>query len=552
MVAARISRQSAEVAADAGAPAGVSRVDVEVAGKATEATASVAARISRQSAEVAAPAAQVAGISRVDVEVAGKATEATTAIAARVSRISAEIAINISPRTSIARLDVEVAGRATEASVVAAQVSRISGEAAARRGSAGVVAPLALNADAELFMHDWADECVLRSSYLTDVALARTGAESRTGRRLKPARSMDIVWRQSREEFDAANSNRLDRLYVFMRRLTGDRFAVPLYPDQRVIETALLSTDDQVPIDTSIGRWTVGARVAVVQLDYRGSYASHTFHLIEAVDGTFVRLTAALGVDVAAYSIVVPMIDCEVALEARIVHPTSCLAEVTVTVDEVPGASQLPPTRSDTPAGVPTHLGIPIFDLDPDWTDGVGRGRLRQGEEFDSGRARGVSVEAARSREYHELSFTNERSDYWRLIEFFDTRRGRLRTLWHIDQENVWTAAQLDLTFVSVEQFGDLADFQEELEGFQVGLVMSNGDFYVRDAVTVQQVATVYRITVSPDLPAGLDAADVIRVARARLVRFDSDELQERWSHSGLAQSEVRFLETLEDQDIEL
>lgn len=558
MVAARISRQSGEVFADADSPVSVSRVDIEVMSEAETANAVDPALVSRVSVEVFGKRSATASIGRVDVEVVSEA-EALTTDPAQVSRVSAEVFINISPRAALTRLDVEVVSEAEAANAVdPALVSRVSGEAFGRRGSAGAVTPLALANDAELFMHDWADQVVLNSSFLTDVTIAATGAESRLGLRLKPSRSMEVVWRQTREEYDANDFSRLDRLYVFVRRLTGSRFQIPLYPDQRELPVAYGSGDDTLYFDASVGRWFQGARVAVVQLTYTGSYLSHTYHIIGSVQSDHIILTAALGVAVPAYSVILPVLDCEIALDVSMQHEVGCLAEVSFTADEVPGPSQLPATKADTPVGAPLHLGIPILDIDPDWSGGVRRGRSRQGSEYSSGRARGVSPLAARSRERHELSFVcqrgcgdDTRQDFYRLIQFFDTRRGRLRSFWHIDQEIIWRVAALDPNFISVVEFGDFADFQEELEGGQIGLVMSDGSFYVRDAVTVQQVLTVYRITVDPPLPA-LSALNVVRVARARRVRFDSDEMQETWTNAGLAESNLTVIETLEEGDVSL
>lgn len=559
MVAARISRQSGEVAAGAGAPASVTRVDVEVAAEAQTANAVDPARVSRQSVEVFAKRSATASLTRVDVEVAGEAQGANAVDPMRISRQSAEVFISISPRLALTRVDVEVAGEAQTANAVdPARISRQTAEAFARRGSAGPIVPLALNADAEVFMHDWADECVLRSSYLTDVVIAATGAESRLGLRIKPARAMDVVWRQSADEFDAADVSRLDRLYVFARRLTGSRFAVPLYPDQRDLGAAYISTDTELLFDTTQGRWFVGGRVAVVQRDWLGGYASHSFHTISEVFSDRIVLDAQLGVAVPADSVVVPMIDCETSLEAELFHETGCLAEVSVTVHEVAGANQLPASRSDTPAGTPTHDGVPILDVDPDWSDGVRRRRSRQGAEFTSGRARGVAPLAARAREVHELSFLcqrgcgdDARQDGWRLVEFFDTRLGRLRSFWHVDQERIWAVQALSANFVEITPFGAFDDFSEELQGGQIGLVMSSGDFYVRDAVTVQDLGASWRITVDPVLPA-LSVASVDRVARARRVRFDSDEMEERWLNAGLVETSLTVIEVLEEKDVTL
>jgi len=561
MVDARVSRQSGEVLAQTDEPVAITRLDVEVGGLAGAANAVDQALVSRLSAEVLFSAVSRAAASRLDVEVGGLAAAANAVDQALISRMSGEVFASISPRAVVTRLDVEVGGLAGAANAVdQALVSRISGENFARRGSSGPVFPLALADDAELFLHDWADQVVLRSAYLTDVVIAATGAESRLGLRLKPSRSMDVVWRQTRDEFDADDLSRLDRLYVFLRRLTASRIQIPLYPDLRILMQAYGSGDDTLLIDTTRGRWFTGARVAVIQLTYTGSYSSHSYHLIQAVQSGHIELTAPLGVEVRTHSMLIPVIDCEVALEVDMLHEVGCLAEVSLTVDEVPGASQLPPTKADTPVDTPTHLGVPILDTDPDWSEGVRRGRSRQGSEFTSGRARGVSPLASRSRERHELRFVNGRdcgdapaqSSFWRLVQFFDTRRGRLRSFWHVDHERIWTTVQLDPNFISVAPFGDFGDFEEELQGGQVGLVLRDGTFYVRDAVSVDDLGIVYKINVDPVLPSGLDVDDVVRVARARRVRFDSDEMEETWTNAGLAETTLRVIETLEEKDVPL
>lgn len=552
MVDVRISRQSGEVFGDANNSVAVGRVDVEVAGLTQQANSVDQVMISRISAEVFAKPALLVDLTRVDVEVAGLAQAPNTADQVMVSRMSAEVFANATPRVVTTRVDVEIAGLAQGANTAdQVKVSRISGECFARRGSAGPVSPLPVNPGAEVFLHDWADNLVLRSSYLTDVESSNTGAESRLGLRLKPARSMDLVWRQTLNEYDAGDLSRLDRLYVFLRKLTDDRFPVPLYCDQRVLETAYLSTDDTLFFDASHGRWFTGARVAVVQLTHTGSYSSHSLHILESVQSDHVVFDAPLGVDVRAYSIILPLMDCEITLETEMLQEHGCLAEVTLTVNEVPGASALPATKADTPAGAPTHRGIPIFNIEPDWASGIRRRRSRQGAEFSAGRGRAVAPEASRSREVHELNFTNERASYWQIVQFFDTRRGRLRDFWHIDQEQIWTASVLATGSIQLEPFGVFADFEEELEGGLIGLFMSDGSYHVRDVSSVNDLGVTYQVLLTPDLPA-LSAANVVRIARARAVRFDSDEMEETWAHAGLASTQLRIIETLEEKDVVL
>lgn len=549
MVAVRVSRLNVDVVADPGAIVGAGRVDAEVGAPTQAANAVDPVQVSRLAVEVVASAAARVGASRVDAEV-GVPTQAANAVdPVQVSRLAVEVVAGVPTTVSTSRVDAEVGVPTQQVNAVdPVQISRLALEVLARRGSAGPISPLALASGIEVFLHNWATEGVLHSSYLTDVSIsAETGAESRVGLVLKPERTMDLVW----ETDDLA---RLDRLLVMMRKLTDERVAVPLYPDVRDLNQAYLSTDDTVFVDTTRGRWSLGGRVAIVQLGFSGSYASHTFHIIADIEDDRLVFSAQLGVAVPVGAQILPMMDCEVLLEAELAYSTGCLGRMEMTVQEVAGASALNPTKTDIPVGGQSFQGVPIFIEEPDWIEEVRVGRNRQGKSYGQGRTKLVDTTAARSRQTHSMVFTGDRETMWQLVEFFDTRRGRLRSFWLVDQQQIWEVASIDPAgqFVGVAEFGDFADFQAELEGEWLGLVMEDGTVYVREVTTVQQVLTVFRCTVSPVLPASLSPADVRRVARARRTRFESDEMEERWSHAGYMATEFDFLEVLEEHEEEI
>ena len=552
MVDVRISRVNVDVAADPGAVAGISRVEAEVATPAGEATAAVDVQVSRLAVEVLHDAPVQVSVSRIDAEVATPSGQSNSVDSLMISRLSVEVAYGVIERAAISRVDAEVATKVNEATAtVDVQVSRVSMETAFRRGSAGIVDPLDLADGIEVFLHNWVDEAILSTSYPTDVSQsAVTGAESRVALTLRPDRTIRLVWEEDDEQGD---KQRLDRLLVMLRKLTDERIAIPLYMDQRELAADYLSTDDTVFFDTSKGRWGLGARVVIVQLDMDGSYDSHSFHIIESMGDDHLTFDAALGVDVAAGSFIMPMMDCEITLEADLKYDTALDARVEMELQEVQGSSALLPTKSDFPTDAQSFDDAPIFDVEPDWIQGIKVGRSRQGQRYHQGRGDRVYKAAARSRQTHEMLLTGNRDDMWRVVEFFDTRRGRTRTFWLIDQQQVWDTAQVDPagTFVSVNAIGDFDDFKAELEGGWVGLIMSDGTMYVREAVTVQEILTVFRITVNPDLPAGLNANDVALIARARRTRFASDEMEERWKHSGYMSTTLSFIETLEEKDVD-
>jgi hypothetical protein len=557
VVAVRISREVVEVGALAPAVADVGRIDAEVATPLQDTTTG-RTEVSRMVVEVCGRNPGTARVTRLDAEVATP-LQATTTGRAEVSRLSMEVGARNLKTAAMSRLDAEVATPLQAATTGRVRVSRLVGEVTAHRGSSGPVEPLAVPAGWELFLHDWADDAVLRSSYSTDVSSApATGAESRRGLVSKPDRTISLRWHLHAD--DDAQRARIDRLLVMLRKITDERGPIPLYMDQKEIPLSYLTSDDTVFFDTSKGRYFIGGRVAIVQMDYRGVYASHTFHLISTVQDDRLVFTTTLGVAVPAGSIIIPMMDCEVTLEATSKSPTARNMSVQIEMSEVAGPSQLPPVKTDFPTNAQSHADAPIFDFQPDWLEGIEKGRNRQGQSYKQGRANRVYKAAARSRETHKLKLTGLRGDcadrpledIWRVVEFWDTRRGRLRSFWLVDQEQVWEMESIDASgnFLGISEFGDFADFQAELQGGWIGLVMDDGTVYVRDAVTVQQVLTVYRVTLSPVLPPNLDFRRVVRVARARRTRFLSDELEERWSNAGFLSVTLDFLEVLEEKNV--
>lgn len=546
MVAVRISRQAVEVVSAEPTQARASRLDAEVATLRAGATTGTA-RVSRVAVEVVGTGPVISRMSRLDGEVATLAAQATTG-SVSVSRLAVEVVMVEVIRPRMSRLDAEVATLRTPATAGLVMTSRQAVEIVAREGSGTIVSPLALASGIEVFLHNWITALTLRTRYVTDVSTSgSTGAEARRGLVLKPERLMNLVW-----ELD--EPDRMDRMLVMLRKLTNERMAIPLYLDQKELNAAYTAVDDTVFFDTTKGRWFVGARVVIVQVDISGSYESHTFHLIQSKQSDRLTFTAAIGITSLRSAIILPMIDCEALLEVSMEKQTTCHGRIELEVSEVFGASQLPAIKADNPSNAQVFGLYPIFDINPDWIEGITVGRDREGKSFRRGRTNVVSLSAGRSRQTHKLKISGDRDDMWKMVEFFDTRRGRLRSFFLIDFEFIWTATDIDVTgnFIGILPFGDFTDFQDELLNGFIGVVMKDGTVYVRDAVTIQQVFSVFRITVGTPFPSGLDVADIDRVARARYTRFSSDEMVEEWQHTCYASVEQEFLEALEEKIVDI
>ena len=465
---------------------------------------------------------------------------------ARVSRVVGEVVSPEPLQAGVTRVDLQVGGEARGASTAALQVSRVVGEVVSRQGITGSVTPLPLATDSEIFLHNWVSGGSLTTSYMTSVERSPgTGAESRRGLVQRPTRSMRLFWMTN----DRA---RLDRLEVFLRRITDARFQVPLYPDQLELATTHAGATDTLLLNPTQGRFFVGARVVVVRLTYDNQMSSFSFHTIAQKLSDRLILTGTLGTDASAGSLVLPVLDCEIAVRPVLKMLAAQTVQLVMEVNEVAGPSALPALVTDTPEEFDEFAGLPIWYVEPDWAADVDKGRDRDSSSTSQGRTTFVSKKGTRSRRTHDLTITGDRTDQWPVVRFFDSRRGRLRTFWNVDQDQIWQVVEIDASgaFIGVSEFGDFADFQDEFDF--VGLVMSDGTVYVREVVTIQQVLTVFRITVTPALPAGLSAADVVRIARARITRMDSDSFEESWSHTGYMETKLTMLEALDEADQEI
>jgi len=424
-------------------------------------------------------------------------------------------------------------------------------ECLARAGVRPVV-PIPLVDDVHIFLHNWATKAKMRTSFRTDVVTSPdSGAESRRGLNVKPFRVLDLEWLVSPGSgLELAD---LERLEVFLRRMTDQRFQVPIYMDQQELDASYTTSDSTIFLPTNEGRFFPGARIGVVLLDAANQVSDFAFYNIRLMENDRIKIDGTLGRSIPAGSYVFPIMDCEVQLEVGGRYLTARTASIKISAVEVPGASQLPPLRTDLPTDAPlAHDGRPVWFEQPDWSKGVTKGRSRQGNRSSEGRADFVSVEGDRSRQTHSFEISGSRSDMWKALEFFETRRGRLRSFWHIDQDQYFETVDIDTVvgqFVSVSEIGDVADTQEEFNGEAVGIVLTDGTHIVRGVSSILASVTVFRIATTSPFQTGLTAADVQRCARARLVRFDKDEFVETWTHTGHCTAGIDLIEVLNETD---
>lgn len=512
----------------------------EVAVASTGASARV--NLTRCSISVIRATPRVAKLTKQGAEVAIRAEQASTS-GASLTRNTISVLSATLKRGKMTKQGAEVAVRSGQASNAPVALTRSSISIIARRGP-DVVIPIPLTTGAEFLLHNWASELEIENAYETAISISATeGAEERCGILLKPERTLTFKWSRS-GQVD------VDKVFRFLERATRAQLPFPLYSDATDVTTFASATagNATVLLNTTESRFFNGARVALLRLDHAYQIVSSEFYEILSRTGASLTFSTPLVADVPAGSIVVPMIDCEIVLEPQATETHGQLVEVSLSVLEVAGRSQLPAISTGSPDGFSTYQGFPIFNVDPNWGSPVAHSYSRQGQSYKRGRKTVVYATAERARGTEKYGISCNRTVAWGVLRFFDSRRGRLRTFFQVDQDYLWTVQSAAGVFIEINKLGDFTEFQIALNPGWIGIVMEDGTAVVREVVTVQDLPSSWRITVLDALPT-IATPQIVRAARARKVRLASDALTEKWLHTGLFSTDWETLEALKEQD---
>lgn len=431
------------------------------------------------------------------------------------------------------------------ASADTVQAPRFSIEVLARRFTplSGFTVPTGLLH----YTHNWISGCTLESSYLTDVGqAAETVSEDRRQLQDRPRRVLDVAW-------DIRGIAAVDAFLVELRRYNQERMGVPLYPDTSEVSQTSASAQRFLYCDTTLRRFFPNGMIAIVEYSgVDGSVTRVQYKKIKEKLGNRLELTTNLDWTATAGTVAVfPLLYVHKVLDIGYEAITEHTFRVKAGFEEVYGKTALPPTASDTPSNFSEYAGRPIFDVEPNWASPLKVSLVREGSMHALGRGQEEDTRGERHRVHHGFNFQEERTRTWDILRFFDSRRGRLRAFWLTDRENLWTPVEINYVsdYISVAPLGDLAAFKEEMD--YVGVALSDGTSVVREAVTIEEIAGTWRITLDIPFPVGYTASDIVRIGRARLTRNKSDTLKESWTTNTICSMAVETVELLEEKDVD-
>ena len=545
MVFVRVHRHAIEVLAKAPVTASLSRQETETAFE--DAGSGGTVDIHRHSIEALAKVPATIKMHRQEIETAFEDVGAGGTV--DVHRHAIEVLAKSPSKAGLFRQEIEAAFEDVGAGGTI-QIHRHVIEVLARR-AVPPITPLSFPTGLDFFLHNWVEGVAMETRYMTDITRSPTTlAEERRGLLERPQRQLKV-------EFLHGTVAEVDRLLVNLRRLTDENLVVPLFQDT-VIVTDSGTGQDNIFGNFRYRRFFDGGRVAV----FTQNPTSESLKLsadvdIYQIEAVYVdRLQVDRNLD-QAYAdntwFVVPLMDLEIVLQPEVKHHTTTTVEVSLTLNEVVGKNALPPSfTGGVPDGWHQQLGLPVFEFDLDWDGGITTTYKRYGQRRTEGRKPVVVPDGPRYVQVQDFKLKLDRPDFWRVLNLFDSRRGRLDLFWEIDQENMWTVLDTDPQFIDVQSFGIFADFAADFTD-HAGIVMNDGTVYIREINTIQDVGP-WRISLvgGNDLPDPIDVSEIKRFSRARMKRFDSDSLPEKWHNTEAVDTSFSTIEVLAEGEIDI
>lgn len=547
MAELRIVREALEALADSTVRVGVTRLGGEVAAEDGGTGANLT--IVRQAVEVIADRDPETAVTRLGAETA--AADGGTGATLTVFRQAIEILANVDSAVSITRIGGEVAavdgGTGATLRVLRAAIEVI--------GNVGVTppTPLALATTVDFFINNWASIVEMESAYKTDITRSPfTLTEERRSKQQRPQRA--ISYRYTRESLAE-----YDRMVVFLRRLTDENMQGLLIQDFANVTLAQGVSDAFIHCDAANKRFFPGQRILVSTMpDGFQTHATVEILTILSVSNILIRTTTVPSqvFDPADNWTVFPIIDCEKKLDTEQTDETTQVLDLGIELHEFRGPSALPPTTVGLPDGWEVAFGLPIFEIEPNWIKGVPKGYKRYGTMQAQGNATRPQLEGDRYAQTQRYDLLLDRPDFWRVLNFFDSRRGRALAFWTVDREFVWNVVATDPNFIDITPFQDFADFNEiwTEDSSGAGIVMNDGTIHIVHINSVQEVSGVWRLTLAlgETLADPIDITEIDRFARARTTRFQSDAMTEVWETSEAVRISLSTIETINEQDVDL
>jgi hypothetical protein len=390
-----------------------------------------------------------------------------------------------------------------------------------------------------LLLYNWSDGIQLTSAYQVDVLRASTVGEERRLLAGRPNRSQTVRW-------TGMSQHEMTRALMNLFRHGDTQVPIPLYSDHSRVTSAALK---EIFCETAYRRFFAGQRFVICDFDENSRPQNVEWGVIDNVASTHIVPTVNLTNTYTDRARVYPMIDAELVFRDAASLVNDELGQLVLRVREIPGPSTLPPTASGNPSGWATYGDWPIFDATPEASFGFRPGMLRAGTQTQQGRGHVVYKMGDRPQATHSLLYRKlTRATVWPLIQFFDSRRGRLRPFWFVSPQALWNPVSIAADQIVLEGNGNIDDVENYFS--YIALVERDGTVTIRGIDNVVPSGDNFRVDFDEVLTSVPAIADLRRTTAAHLMRFEKNSMTEEWTTDGICDIEFEMIELLREIEV--
>lgn len=403
-------------------------------------------------------------------------------------------------------------------------------------------------ANNRLFFANWADEIEVTSTWPVNIGTGSSSAEKRSVQGSKPNRILRFTITATKAQESWLLKNLLLRTGIC-------RSLVPLYCDYTRMTAA--NSGAVLTCDTTYRRFFVGAKVALA-IPVNGGVAYQVFEgkTIGSLTSGSITLTTSPSVTYPIGSRVIPLLECDVIPESTATNIGGGKLSANVIATEIPGDAAFPPLASigDTIA-YGTFSGYPIFD--PGLNRNVGWRATEDGWKRDNiitsmGQGRIYELFGPRPRAHSPREvIATTRADAWNILQFWDYCRGSTYPFFALDPFPLFDLRAITTTTLQVTASGPLEDWSYYPYIAVVKRQTDSGAARVRAISSVTRSSGVDTINLATALDS-MTLAQVAYVAPASLMRFESQDMTEKWKSSQNLSLSFNLVEVLNEASVVL
>lgn len=385
---------------------------------------------------------------------------------------------------------------------------------------------------------DWVENIEISTTWRTDVTQSITkDEEERRALLTRPVRQLSarLVGRSNSETHTLAQQ---------AMNYAYSNAPAPIYCDQAEITGSSGAT---IYCDTRYKRFYLGQRVIIQSAKPLEKQADNLVQwaTIQDVANNYVVLAGAPARVPAVGDLLIPCMDVQISTETSGSLIVDNLLQVKVDWLETAGPESLPashpPLSYDNLKGLVAYAeSTPVFDLPPNWIDGIDIAILRRAD--TEGLGKGTAIFAQGS-PYHQFSLkmlARDRETAWAQQRFFDAMQGRCGQFYLLSFNDPWTLDAAPFPTTSACKILPIGSHEEIAAHFQhVAFIRANGEVVIRKIQSVVDMTTYYGITLATALP----DTNFVAIRPAHLCRFNSDTYSVNWVTDTVAESTFEIVE---------